>query len=121
MKQAIYFENETHFENCVREIIRRVQREDAEHEAMVPKQPQPAPRLCEAVESVLSYLQVGEDRGNPPLSDRIRTMRQALAAEVKRQEAMGELISVLEECRSYLPGMVLDELDKLNALEGGGK
>ena len=59
----------------------------------IPEQPAPAPvSLVEAVESVLSYLQVGEDRGNPPLSDRIRTMRLSLAAEVKRQEAIRNLV-----------------------------
>ena len=68
--------------------------------------PAPAPTLVDAVGDVLSYLQVGGDNGNPPLSERIKSMRQALARE-KRLAPLRE--KVIEQVRIALITSITDE------------
>lgn len=88
--------------------------------------PQPVATLCEAVESVLSYLQVGGDNGNPPLSKRISNMRHALAHEHKRAVLVD---AVVADARRYVrqwgegtfAKYLVESVDALDAFDKGAE
>lgn len=92
----------------------------------VQPQPQPVATLCEAVESVLSYLQVGGDNGNPPLSKRISIMRHALAHERKRAVLVD---AVVADARRYVrqwgegtfAKYLVESVDALDAFDKGAE